>query len=140
MSYVTSVTQDTQGSRLAFFDVGGVTVSAGVAVPWVKQSGDADITMDTGEVTLPAGYIWTLATQIGLNQAAARSFKLYVNGVESTSAVGISAGLSDTANQLVHNVLDSRLAPLTVSWRNAAGSAYTLTAGLNALVILGVSA
>ena len=124
---------------MAAFSVASSTVATNGLVLWTKDSGSDDITVSSGTITLPRGYIWTIFTQIALTQAANRSFILWNGSEEYTNARRIELLTTTSGNQMAVNVLDSSSGALTIAWRNT-GASYALTSLLNGLIVLGVLA
>ena len=124
---------------MAAFSVASSTVATNGLVLWTKDSGSDDITVSSGTITLPRGYIWTIFTQIALTQAANRSFILWNGSEEYTNARRIELLTTTSGNQMAVNVLDSSSGALTIAWRNT-GASYALTSPLNGLIVLGVLA
>lgn len=140
MTYVPDInTSAARVHRMAAFSVAASTVANNGLVLWTKDLGSADITISSGTVTLPAGYIWTIFTQIALTQVTTRSFILWNGSAEYTNARRIELLTTNSGNQMVVNVLDTSAQARTIAWRNT-GASYALTAPLNALIVVGVLA
>lgn len=140
MTYVPNInTSAARIHRMAAFSVVASTVPTNGLVLWTKDLGSDDITISSGTITLPRGYIWTIFTQIALTQASNRSFILWNGSAEYTNARRIELATTNSGNQMVVNVLDTASGALTIAWRNT-GAAYALTAPLNALIVVGVLA
>ena len=142
MTYVPDInTSAARIHRMASFSVPieSLTVVTNGLVLWVKDQGDSDITVSAGTITLPQGYIWTIFTQIGLTQAANRSFILWNGSAEYTNARRIELATTNSGNQMVVNVLDTSSQARTIAWRNT-GASYALTSNVNGLIVVGVLA
>lgn len=140
MTFVPNInTSAARVHRMAAFSVAASSVATNGLVLWTKDLGAEDITISSGTITLPRGYIWTIFTQIALTQAFNRSFILWNGSAEYSNARRIELATTNSGNQMVVNVLDTSAQARTIAWRNT-GASYALTNPLNGLIVVGVLA
>lgn len=123
---------------MAFFTwTSAQTVGTSALVSWTKTGGSSSITVSSGTVTLPAGYVWSITTQILLEQDATREFILWDGSAEYSGSQRLGITTGDTGSRMAFNILSTETGALTIAWRNtqASYSIGSLDAGMQ---IIGV--
>jgi hypothetical protein len=108
-------------------------------VMWVKTGGSSSITISAGEViTLPAGFVWAITTQIPLKQDADREFILWDGSAEYPNSQRLAITASDTGSRMSFNVLSTETGSKSFSWRYTSPTTYTVAAYDSGMQIVGV--
>jgi hypothetical protein len=108
-------------------------------VVWVKAGGSSSITISAGgQVTLPAGYVWAITTQIPLKQDADREFILWDGSAEYADSQPLSITANDTGSRMSFNILSTQGGSKSFSWRYTSPTTYTVAADDAGMQIVGV--
>lgn len=118
MTYL-NTTPSAKPAVMAFFLVStNQSIANGALVGWTKTGGSSLITVSSGTVTLPGGYVWAITTQILLPQDATRQFILWDGSAEYTGSQRLEITTTDTGLRMSHNLLSTETGPKTIAWQN----------------------
>lgn len=123
---------------MAFFTwTSSQTVNTNQLVSWAKTGGSSAITVSSGTITLPAGYVWSITTQILLAQDATREFILWDGSAEYSGSQRLAITTIDTGSRIAFNILSTEAGSQTVAWRNTQAS-YVISPYDLGMQIIGV--
>lgn len=113
------------------------TVGTNQLVSWTKTGGSSSITVSSGTVTLPSGYVWSITTQILLEQDATREFILWDGSAEHSGSQRLGITTGDTGSRMAFNILSTEAGSQTIAWRNTQAS-YAISAYDLGMQIIGL--
>ncbi|MGB0141636.1 MAG: hypothetical protein ACPF8W_01035 [Luminiphilus sp.] len=103
---------------MAFFIGSNQTVVQNGLVQWTKTGGSSLITVSSGTVTLPEGYVWAITTQILLAQDQIREFIFWDGSAEYSGSQSLNIQQNETGSRIAFNVLSTESGSKTLAWRN----------------------
>ena len=137
MTYVNTIPAAAPAVMAFFIGSSNQTVGQNNLVQWAKSGGSSLITVSSGTITLPAGYVWAITTQILLAQDQVREFVLWDGSAQYTGSQSLNIEQDETGSRIAFNVLSTEAASKTIAWRNTQVS-YTINALDTGMQIVGV--
>lgn len=137
MTYVNTTPAGAPAVMAFFIGSSNQIVPQNNLVQWTKSGGSSLITVSSGTVTLPAGYVWAITTQILLAQDQVREFILWDGSAEYSGSQSLNIEQNETGSRIAFNVLSTESGPKTIAWRNTQVS-YTIAALDTGMQIVGV--
>ena len=117
MTYVNTIPAAAP-AEMAFFIGSTQTVAQNGLVQWTKSGGSSLITVSSGTVTLPVGYVWAITTQILLAQDQIREFIFWDGSAEYSGSQSLNIEQNETGSRIAFNVLSTESGSKTFAWRN----------------------